>query len=170
MSEPANRGQVVEIHVAGEAGGATRSVGAAVLVAGRGIEGDRYHAGHGTFSPEAMKPDHELTLIESEQIERFNATYGAAIPPGAFRRNIVTRGIDLNALVGTEFRVGEATVRGIRLAEPCTTLAGKVGEAVLKGLVHRAGLRAGIVTGATVRPGDPIVVPAAAKDPLARTP
>jgi MOSC domain-containing protein YiiM len=169
MSETSNHGRIVDIHVAPEAGGAPRAVEAAVLVAGRGIVGDRYHAGQGTFSPETMKPDYELTLIESEQIERFNTAHGMDISAGAFRRNVVTRGVDLNALVGREFQMGEAVVRGIRLCEPCTTLAGTVGHAVLQGMVHRAGLRAGIVVGATVRPGDPIIVPAA-KNPLAGKP
>jgi MOSC domain-containing protein YiiM len=157
---PNGQGRVVAIFTASQPGTATRELDAAQLETGRGIVGDRYHAGNGTFSPDAPEPDgdHELTLVEAEQIDRFNAETGHRLGYGDVRRNIVTRGIPLNDLVGAEFQVGEATVRGVRLCEPCKHLAGITTAEILPGLVHRAGLRAAILAGGTVRPGDAVQV------------
>jgi len=130
----------------------------AVLVEGSGILGDRYCSGTGTFSQKlAGKPDRELTLIESEEIETFNAQGLLGYPNSAFRRNVVTAGIRLNALVGKEFTLGTTRLRGIRLCEPCSHLAALLGQHVLQHMVHRAGLRAAVVQGGTIRPGDPVV-------------
>jgi MOSC domain-containing protein YiiM len=131
----------------------------ALLEAGRGLVGDRYHAGAGTFSARlAGQPDAELTLIEAEAIERFNQQQGLSLKAADFRRNIVTRGVDLNELVGVEFRVGGALLRGLRLCEPCAHLARVANPKVLPGMVHSAGLRAQILVGATIRPGDALVI------------
>lgn len=140
-------GKVVAIFTTPEACGDLISVGEAALVAGRGIVGDRYHAETGTFSKQLPGPDHELTLIEAEEIVRFNTESGLALDYSDMRRNIVTEGVSLNDLVDVEFKLGEVTVRGIRLCEPCAHLAALVGSEVLSGLVHRAGLRACILEG-----------------------
>jgi MOSC domain-containing protein YiiM len=128
----------------------------AQLVAGRGIAGDRYFAGLGEFSPVAQDPDHELSLIEIEEIESFNAREGHSFAADRFRRNVVTRDVRLGDLVGVEFELGGATVRGVRLCEPCRYLAGLVHDDVVKGMRHRCGLRAGIVRGGILRVGDPV--------------
>lgn len=133
-----------------------KSVPQAKLEAGKGVVGDRYYAGVGTFSKKLMPPDAEITLIESEEIERFNADEHASHPPGAFRRNIVTHGIRLNDLVGKRFRVGPALLEGKRLCEPCGHLAKLLSASVVEGMVHRAGLRAQILSGAIVNVGDEI--------------
>ena len=151
-------GQVVSIHIGSDAGASLTEVAEAELVAGRGIVGDRYYAETGTFSPDAPDADHELTLVAVEEISAFNAATGRSLSSGELRRNIVTRGVDLNAFVGREFLVGSVRVRGIRLCEPCSYLAGLVGSEVLPALVHRAGLRAGIVEGGTIRVGDQLEV------------
>ncbi len=127
-----------------------RGVAEARAVPGRGLEGDRYFDGWGTFSG---GPDTELTLVEAEAVEALAAEHGLRIDPGEARRNVVTRGVDLNGLVGEEFRVGEVLLRGARPAEPCAHLARLVGQEVLPGMVHRGGLRAKIVTGGTLRAG-----------------
>lgn len=132
------------------------SVSQAKLEAGKGLVGDRYYAGVGTFSKKLMPSDAEITLIESEEIERFNVNERAAYPPGAFRRNIVTSGIRLNNLVGKRFRVGSALLEGKRLCEPCGHLAKLMSSSVVEGMVHRAGLRAQILSSATVNVGDEI--------------
>ncbi|MGH7423278.1 MAG: MOSC domain-containing protein, partial [Candidatus Methylomirabilales bacterium] len=90
-------------------------------IPGKGLEGDRYFTQTGTYS---KKPrlDREVTLIEVEAIEALAREYKIALEPGAARRNIVTRGVPLNHLVGREFRVGDVTVRGLRLCEPCAHL------------------------------------------------
>jgi uncharacterized protein YcbX len=147
---------VVGIYTTPTAGSTLRSLSQATLEAGKGLVGDRYFAGAGTFSKKAMLPDAEITLIENEEIDRFNSNQRAAFPPGAFRRNIVTSGIRLNELVGKRFWVGSALLEGKRLCEPCGHLAKLLASAVVEGMVHRAGLRAQIIEGATVNVGDEI--------------
>ena len=126
-------------------------------VPGRGLEGDRYFNGVGTFSSHPQKPDFEVTLIEKEKIDAFAAESGLAFTGAHARRNLVTEGVDLNALVGREFAVGAVRFRGIRLCEPCTYLAKISFPETLTGLVHKGGLRAQIVSEGVIRVGDPVV-------------
>jgi MOSC domain-containing protein YiiM len=97
-------------------------------------------------------------LIEVEEVERFNALCGADRRPEDLRRNLVVREMKLNDLVGRRFAIGPVTFEGIRLCEPCSYLAGITQPEVLRELVHRAGLRAAIVHGGTVRVGDAVSV------------
>ena len=147
-------GTVVSINIALDAGAPMRSVSEARAVPGRGLEGDRYFDQKGTFSK--PQPDRELTLIEAEAIEamkhELNVDYGLSDS----RRNVVTRGVPLNHLVGREFWVGEVKARGLRLCEPCSHLQKLSHEKVLPGLVHRGGLRAQILTEGTIRIGETI--------------
>jgi MOSC domain-containing protein YiiM len=122
---------------------------------GQGLEGDRYFKQAGTFSKKG-EPDREITLIEIEAIEALQNEKGVKLDPGASRRNIVTRGVPLNHLVGLEFSAGEVKLRGLRLCEPCSHLAKLTHKEVLPGLVHRGGLRAQILTGGTIRVADPV--------------
>jgi len=149
-------GKVVSIHIAPKREGPTQSVGSAHAIPGRGLEGDRYFRAAGTYSdrPGAWR---ELTLIEIEAIEAMARDNEVRIEPGAARRNVVTRGVALNHLVGREFRVGDVRLRGIRLCEPCAHLEGLTRKGVLGGLVHRGGLRAQILTDGAIRVGDLIV-------------
>jgi len=155
MNQPAS---LIQICIADAAGAPMRTVADAECVAGRGIADDRYFFGTGTFSPSAKKPSQEVTLVEIEEVERFNARSGADLRPEHLRRNLVTRGISLNDLVGRRFAIGSVVFEGIRLCEPCSYLAGKTRPDVLQGLVHKAGLRAAIVEGGTIRVGDAIQV------------
>jgi MOSC domain-containing protein YiiM len=123
-------------------------------VPGKGLEGDRYFSGGGTFSPKPQKPDFEITLIEREKIEAFAKESGMPFNSLLARRNIVTEGVALNDLVGEEFRVGEVRIRGIRLCEPCNHLAKTSFPEILKGLTHKAGLRAQIISEGTIHVGD----------------
>lgn len=148
--------QIDSIFIAPTAAAQMQSLPQAQLIAGQGVAGDRYAQNLGTFSRELPGPDHELTLIEIEQIRFFNDTCGLALEPGQFRRNVVTEGIDLNALVDREFLLGEAVIRGIRLCEPCRHLIPFTHPGILSTLRHRGGLRAAILTGGVIRPGDPI--------------
>lgn len=151
--------EVVAIFTSPSSTGPMRALEEARLEAGRGLVGDRYYLRVGTFSKQLEgKRDSELTLIEAEAIERFNAAYDQALGLGDPRRNVVTRGVSLNDLVGRRFRIGDAVVEGIRLCEPCAHLAATVAPAVLPGLVHRAGLRACVIAGGTIRPGDAVTV------------
>lgn len=147
-------GTVESIHVASEAKAATRAVDRAQAIPGVGLEGDRYALQQGTFfKPE---PDFELTLIEAEALEALKRDYEIELAPGEARRNLVTRGVGLNHLVGREFRVGDVKIRGIRLCEPCSHLESVVGRPVIKGLRHRGGLRAQILSPGSIRVGDVI--------------
>ena len=148
-------GSVVAIYVAPAGKAAMKSLSVAELEEGRGITGDRYHAQLGTFSKkDEIRPDQEITLIESEEIDRFSGSTGLTLEYGATRRNVVTRGIRLNDLVGHQFRIGSVLLEGVRLCEPCAHLASLVSEKVLPGLVHRGGLRARIVSAGTIRLSD----------------
>lgn len=149
-------GRVVSIHVAVSGGAPMEATRDAELVPGKGIVGDRYFAGLGEFSPPEQDPDHELTLIEAEEVERFNAENGHSFEPGAFRRNVVTRDVRLNDLLGVEFALGPVSVRGIRLCEPCRYLAGLVHPEVVGRMLHRSGLRAAIVRGGRLSVGDAV--------------
>jgi MOSC domain-containing protein YiiM len=124
-------------------------------VAGRGLEGDRYFERTGTYS-DRPGTGREVTLIESEAVASAAGEYGFDLAPGDARRNIVTTGVPLNHLVGREFLVGEVRLRGMRLCEPCAHLARLTRRPVVKTLTHRAGLRAEIVSGGTIREGDQI--------------
>jgi MOSC domain-containing protein YiiM len=149
-------GEVVCIHIAPKAEAPVVAVSEVNAIAGRGLEGDRYLEAGGTWS-ETPGSGRQITLIESEAIEALERDTGIRLAPGESRRNVTTRGVALNDLVDKEFRVGSVVLRGTRLAEPCAHLQRMIGkDAILKGLVHRGGLRCDIVSGGTVRVGDTI--------------
>lgn len=149
---------IVAIFTTPKAGATLVSVESAALESGKGLVGDRYYKGEGTFSEKLeSSQDWEITLIESEEIERFNSLELVPYSPGDFRRNILTSGVRLNDLVGRQFSVGTTVLEGIRLCEPCAYLARFLGPTSVKALTHRAGLRARILSGGVVRPGDHIV-------------
>jgi MOSC domain-containing protein YiiM len=145
-------GTVESIHIASTAEGPPQSVPQAMAVPGSGLDGDRYALKLGTFYKPA--PDHELTLIEAEAIEALRRDYYVELAAGEARRNIVTRNVPLNHLVGKEFAIGEVRIRGIRLCEPCDHLQKVTRKPVIEGLLHRGGLRAQILTQGTIRVGD----------------
>ncbi len=134
------------------------------MVPHRGLPGDRYFAGTGTFSKPA-KSGQDLTLIEAEALEALATEHGIELEPAAARRNLLTRGIDLNALVGERFYVGEVECRGDRLCDPCSHLERQTGPGVLRGLAGRGGLRADIVGAGTIRIGDAVTREAPAAPP-----
>jgi len=147
-----NEGRVASIHIAPAATNAMQSVEQVRAVTAKGLEGDRYFLGLGTFWK--PKPDYEVTLIEIEALEALERDYGVRLAPGEPRRNIVTRGVALNHLVGRQFQIGQATLRGLRLCEPCGHLERLTRTDVIRGLTHRGGLRAQVLTGGTIRVGD----------------
>jgi hypothetical protein len=142
------RGAVEAIALAPDAEAPVALVDAVAAHAGRGLEGDRYAGGRGTFSNRYARGI-DITLVEAEVLDELGLTAGDA------RRNLVTRGIDLNALTGTRFRVGAVELQGQRLCEPCAHLE-RLSPGTLRPLVHRGGLRADIVSGGTIRVGDPV--------------
>ena len=123
----------------------------------RGIEGDRYFLGKGTFSQELSgTPDDQITLIESEEIDQFNHDNGLNLSYGSFRRNIITTGIKLNPLVGQKIQIGDVVLEAIRYCEPCAHLAQLLGQEILPQMMGRSGLRAKIISGGVVKSGQPI--------------
>jgi MOSC domain-containing protein YiiM len=149
-------GTVESIHIASAAERPPQSVVQAMAVPGVGLDGDRYALKLGTFYKPA--PDHELTLIEAEAIEALRRDYQVELAAGDARRNIVTRNVPLNHLVGMEFAIGDVRIRGIRLCEPCDHLQKVTGKSLIKGLLHRGGLRAQILTEGTIHVGDVISI------------
>ena len=150
------RGTVEAIFIADRAGAEPAPIDAARAVAGKGIEGDRYFDDGGTFSDDPRSDGRDLTLVEAEAVEGLARDTGIALAPGAARRNVLTRGVALNDLVGRPFTVGEVECVGRRLCDPCSHLEKLTQPGVLKGLVERGGLRADIVRGGMIRPGDEI--------------
>lgn len=149
-------GKIAEILIAESPDAAMCSLDEVNAVEGRGLEGDRYFMECGTFSPDSHKPDFELTLIEKEHIEGFAEKCSLEFSAKDARRNLVTVGVDLNKLVNKEFNIGKVRAKGIRLCEPCNYLAKQTFREVLKGLVHKGGLRAQILSGGKIKVGDEI--------------
>ena len=155
-------GSVEGIFVAPEAEAEMRQVAEVEAVAGGGLRGDRYFADveTGTFVDwepgEERRSGYDLTLIEREAVEAIAREVGVDLAPGEHRRNVETRDVALNHLVGERFRIGEVVCRGDRLCEPCSHLQRLAGDGVLDALVHRGGLRADVVRGGAIRAGDGI--------------
>ncbi len=146
----AERGQVDAIVIAAEAEAKAELVASARAVAGAGLTGDRYADGRGTFSP-GPSGGRALTLIEGEVLEELD------LAPELARRNIVTRGIRLNPLVGARFTVGDVVCTGRRLCEPCAHLERLSEPGTLRALVHRGGLRADVLTDGEIAVGDAVL-------------
>jgi MOSC domain-containing protein YiiM len=120
-------------------------VESATAIAGKGLVGDRH------YSEDGARPGGALTLVDAAEVER------VGLEPGTSRRQLTTRGVDLNALVGKRFRVGEVECFGVELCEPCAHLQSLTRPGIIEDLVHRAGINADIVTGGEIRVGDPVV-------------
>jgi MOSC domain-containing protein YiiM len=156
------QGTVEAIYLSSEAGAPLHAVDKVALVQGLGVEGDRYFLRKGSFSKKP-RPDRQVTLIEIEAIEALR-NRGLDVGAGDPRRNIVTRGVPLNHLVGRRFMVGDATLLGVKLCEPCTHLADLTSKEISDGLVHRGGLRAEIVEGSVIEPGNVVRLAEAQSD------
>jgi MOSC domain-containing protein YiiM len=150
-------GTVERILIRTETAGRSHEVPRARALEGLGLEGDRYFNGEGTFYEDG-KPGQDLTLIEAEALEGLTADTGIVLDAEDAGRNLVTRGVDLNALVGRRFRIGAVECRGDRFCDPCATLARRSEPGVLRGLVDRGGLRADIVRGGEIAAGAELVV------------
>ncbi len=120
-------------------------------LAGKGLEGNRY------FFAEGDAPaGNAITLIAAEAIEALEAEHDISITAAESRRNVLTRGVDVNALVGKRFRVGEVECYGVELCEPCSHLESMTKPGIIKGLVHRAGLNADILVDGEITVGDAV--------------
>jgi MOSC domain-containing protein YiiM len=142
------RGTVEAIHVHAGRSEPMIPIPNAILDAGGGIRGDRY-AGLGI-------PGSHITFIAAEGIEAMVRSTGIPLSPAETRRNVLTRGIDVNELVGRRFRVGETLCEGIKPCTPCNHLEETTRPGVRAGLSGQGGLRAGVLEGGTISPGDVI--------------
>ena len=146
---------VEKIFVAGKRGEPQVSVDAVRVVLGRGIEGDRNFG-------KSKHVGQNITFVAAEEIERFRAASGLAVDLSSTRRNIVTRDVALNDLVGREFTIGDARFRGVELCEPCSRLGAHLrneevsAARIIRLFAHRAGLRADVLSTAVIHVGDAI--------------
>src|ERR671934_1364942 len=118
--------------------------------AGKGLAGNRYYFEDGAPAGRA------LTLIAAEALEAFTEETGIPLAADESRRNVLTRGIDVNALVGKRFRIGGVECEGVELCEPCTHLQAMTRPGVLNGMVHRAGLNADVLSDGEISVGDAV--------------
>jgi MOSC domain-containing protein YiiM len=144
-------GRVEHIFIAPKKGAPVQALPAVAAIAECGLIGDRY-----SNELNRRNVGQQVTLIEAEAIEKFVAETGLAMAPHEPRRNLVTRGIDLNALLGERFKVGECEFEGFELCEPCATWGRKTHMEVVRFFVHRGGLNARIVKGGTISVGSSI--------------
>ena len=121
-------------------------------LAGRGLEGNRYYWDGGD-APSGRA----VTLIAAEAVEALEREDGISLEPAETRRNVVTRGVDVNSLVGKRFRIGNIECEGVELCEPCAHLESMTKPGVIKGLVHRCGLNADILSDGEISSGDAVV-------------
>jgi MOSC domain-containing protein YiiM len=135
---------VVAIHLGEPDEPELRPVDSVRALAGKGLEGDRY------FFADGARPGRALTLVEEENVE------DVGLPAGATRRQVTTRGVRLNDLVGKRFRVGDVECYGVELCEPCSHLEQMTRPGIVKELVHRAGINADILSDGTISVGDPV--------------
>ena len=120
-----------------------------------GLSGDRY-----AEAKNRRAPDYQVTLIELENIEAFVGKTELVLTPEQPRRNIVTRGVNLNPLCGTRFRIAAVVFEGLELCEPCSLFAKRTHREILKFFVGKGGLRARIVAGGRIHVGDRVVTDA----------
>jgi MOSC domain-containing protein YiiM len=146
---------IEQIYTSPSEGGALVERTYVTVVAGKGIEGDRY------FDHDE-EPGQNITLIEAEEIEAFFAEQDRPCDLSSTRRNLVTRGVRVDELIGREFTIGEVRLRGVALCEPCMGLGGILeGSAitaagVVRRFLHRAGIRADVLTDGVIARGAPL--------------
>ncbi len=144
-------GRVEGIFLSERKGDMPQSVDSVEAVSGSGLVGNRYFHCDGDAPPGVA-----ITLIAAEAIEAFVQETGISLTAGESRRNVLTRGIDVNALVGKRFRVGDVECLGVELCEPCASLEAMTKPGVLKGMVHRAGLNADVLSDGEIAVGDAV--------------
>lgn len=146
---------IERIFIGPPSGGALEERERVTVVAGKGIVGDRYFYRH-------EEPGQNITLIEAEEIEAFFAEQGRPCDLSSTRRNLVTRGVRVSELIGREFTIGGVRLRGVALCEPCMGLGrilegpGITPAGVVKRFLHRAGIRADVLTDGVIERGAPL--------------
>ena len=143
---------VVNICITSESGKKMESMNSIKVIANKGIVNDRYFK-------ENNDKNNQITLIESENVDYYNKISGTNFIPTDFRRNIITKGISLNKLVGKEILIGTVRLKIHGLCEPCRYLQELLGEKnLVKKLLNRGGLRCGLLTNGNINVNDPIKI------------
>jgi MOSC domain-containing protein YiiM len=154
---PTWTGLVEHLHITARAFLPMRAQDSIALVAGRGIEGDRYMLGiEQGFYSEKPEEGRQVTLFEAEVLEAIQRDYGVELLPEEHRRNVTTRGVPLNWLVGRRFRIGPCLMEATRLSVPCRHIEEILDKQVFDPMVHRSGLNCRILEGGSVRVGDAV--------------
>ena len=144
--------KVLKLGITGKNNQAIFEVDLIEAIANKGILGDRHFK-------DFNDPYNQLSLIESENIDNYNIKYGFNIPYKDFRRNVITKGIKLNDLVGKKILVGKAELEGIDLCRPCRHLTEVLNQDnILKEFLRKGGLRCQILSSATIKIGDEIKI------------
>ena len=144
--------EIIKIGITSSNNKKIEEVSSIQVLANQGIVGDRH------FN-EFNDPYNQISLIESENIDYYNIKYGLNIPYKDFRRNIITKGIKLNDLVGKRFQIGKVELEGIDLCRPCKHLSEILDQDnIIKEFLRRGGLRCQILTSSTIEVGDKINV------------
>ena len=154
------QGKIIEIYTYPQAGAQGIAQSSIEIIAGSGIISDRYYTNQGTFSnKKPLKPKQEITFIESEEIDNFNLHNNCQLTYAQLRRNIITLGVELNNLVGQEFKFGNQLFKGIELCEPCAYLAKTVESKILPAMIGKCGLRAQILSNGRLSSDDLFALP-----------
>ena len=150
-------GSVVSLYIAKRSSAPMIEMDQLTALAGRGIEGDRYFLGTGTYS-KTPQPGRQVTLIKREVLDRLKDEFGIAVGPEECRRNIVTQSIELNDLIGGEFSVGSVRLRAHRITQPCMYLEKLLNRPGLyEAMWDNGGISCEILSDGIIKPGDPII-------------
>jgi MOSC domain-containing protein YiiM len=152
--------RVEAIYISTEKAKPVIAVDEVMVIEGAGIDGDRYAAKQGTFTKEQEEGDagRHVTLIEAEAIEAALEEFGDDFRDGKSRRNLVTRGVELNELINHRLQIGEVILRGDRHCPPCGHLSRLTATESRKSLKNRGGLRTTVIKGGVIRAGDRIQI------------
>ena len=157
-------GHIEAIHIASEASAPMQALREVEAVVGEGLAGDRYFTGVGFYSKRPTSPGaREVTLFEAEVLDLLATEHQIALSAAEHRRNLTTRGVRLDALLGQRFYVGNVLLEGVKDCPPCDHLQWLVGKPLLEPLVNRGGLRARIVEGGTIGLGDRVITTGAVR-------
>ena len=144
--------KVLKLGISSENNKEIKEVVSIEVLVNKGVIGDRHFK-------DFNDPYCQLTLIESENIDYYNLKYGLNIPYVNFRRNIVTKGIRLNELVGKKFKIGSVELEGVDLCRPCRHLTEVLNQNnILKEFIRKGGLRCQILSSSTIQIGDEIII------------
>jgi MOSC domain-containing protein YiiM len=144
--------KVLKLGIASENNKEIKEVVSIEVLVNKGVIGDRHFK-------DFNDPYCQLSLIESENIDYYNLKYGLNIPYVNFRRNIVTKGIRLNKLVGKKFKIGNVELEGVDLCRPCRHLTEVLNQNnILKEFIRKGGLRCQILSSSTIQIGDEIII------------